>query len=362
MHQVRHQFNKYFALFLIAVLGIIIYFSLKEYLGMFFSTVIIFTLFRPMQKWLVRDKKIHRSIASTLTLLTSLFALVIPLVTTVLVIGNGVGSLVQQQQKTIQGFVVELPQLLDQNKGILDFKLFNDFTIGKALENVNINYGSILNGVTTFAQNTVSGLTTGISNFFLQMVIMYFILYFLFRDWDKYSDAIYEYSPFNKQNTTRLIQEFDNMTVSNIVGSGAVAVSQGVAMWLGLTLFGYSGTPALFWGFITVLTGFIPLLGAPMVWIPAVIILFVQQDWFNAIGLLIWSLTIISWIDNFIRPYIASKVGNIHPLVSIIGIFIGIQAFGILGVILGPALLSFFLLTVRMFHEEFLDKNTTEDN
>jgi predicted PurR-regulated permease PerM len=353
MHQAEKQFNRYFALFIIVVLGFVMYIALKDYLGMFFGTIIIFTLFRPLQKYLVQKKNWNRSLASFSTMFASVFALVIPVVLTVVIIGNAVANLVGGYSETIKGFIVNVPNLLESDQGILKQKLFNSFTLHDAISNININYGAIISGVTAFIQRLLTDFTSGLSNFLLQAIVMYFILFFLFRDWDMFAKYFYRYSPFNTKNTARLIKEFDNMTLSNVLGSGAVAISQGVAVWAGLSLFGLSEN-ALFWGFITVITGFIPIIGAPLVWVPAVVILAVQNQWFNAIGLLVWSVTVVSWIDNFVRPYITAKVGNIHPLISIIGIFIGIPMFGFLGIILGPALLSFFLMTVEMFYEEFL--------
>jgi predicted PurR-regulated permease PerM len=63
---------------------------------------------------------------------------------------------------------------------------------------------------------------------------------------------------------------------------------------------------------------------------------------------------VISNIDNFLRPYIQEKVGAIHPFVSLLGIFIGIYLFGLVGIVVGPLVLSSFLLMLRMFYEDYI--------
>jgi predicted PurR-regulated permease PerM len=259
MHQAEKQFNKLLALAIIVGLGIVIFIALKDFLGMLFAVIIIFTLFRPLQKYLVHKRNINRGIASAITLFTSFFSLVIPVILTVTVVGSAIGNLLSTNANTIKGFIVNVPTLLQQNNGILQQKLFNTFTISDAVSNLNINYGAIFTSITGFAQRLVAEFSSGLSNFVLQAIVLYFILFFLFRDWEHFSKYTYRYSPFNHKNTTRLIKEFENMTFSNVIGSGAVAISQGVAVWLGLVLFGLSDS-ALFWGFITVITGFLPLI------------------------------------------------------------------------------------------------------
>lgn len=360
MFTTEKQFNRYLALFIIVVLGAIMYFALSNFLGMLFGAVIIFTLFRPIQKALVIKFKWNRGLAAITTIFISIFALVIPTVLTILVIGNAIATLLRNNFETIQNWFSTIPSLVQQENSLLTREFFPGFTLANAITNINIDYTSLLRTLSTFLQNLITGITTGASSFFLQAIVMYFILYFVFKDWEKFAVAFYRFSPFNTKNTQRLIKEFDNMTFSNIVGSGAVALAQGVAIWLGFVIFGVPD--ALFWGFITVVTSFLPLVGAPLIWIPTVIILILQGNWFGAIGLFIWSATIVSWIDNFVRPYITSKVGNIHPLISIVGIFIGIPMFGILGIILGPALLSFFIITTNMYYEEFLSGDNQEND
>jgi len=98
----------------------------------------------------------------------------------------------------------------------------------------------------------------------------------------------------------------------------------------------------------------LPLIGPPLIWIPAVIIKFLEGDYFSAGGILFFGI-IISTSDNFIRPYLQRKIGRVHPLVSLIGFFIGIPLFGLFGIIIGPLLISYVILTIKMFKEEYVD-------
>jgi predicted PurR-regulated permease PerM len=78
-----------------------------------------------------------------------------------------------------------------------------------------------------------------------------------------------------------------------------------------------------------------------------------QQNYVAGIAILAAGL-FISVIDNFLRPIIQERVGELHPLISLLGIIIGVPLFGLLGIVIGPLLLSYFLLTVEMFSKEYL--------
>jgi predicted PurR-regulated permease PerM len=96
---------------------------------------------------------------------------------------------------------------------------------------------------------------------------------------------------------------------------------------------------------------FLPVVGIPIIWIPVAVLQFVEGNVMGGIAIAIWG-TFLSTIDNFLRPMIQRRVGSIHPFVSILGAVIGVSAFGLVGVVVGPLLLSYFILMVRMFNEE----------
>ena len=81
----------------------------------------------------------------------------------------------------------------------------------------------------------------------------------------------------------------------------------------------------------------------------------VTGDWFNAIGLAAYGSIIVSQLDNLIRFILQKRMADIHPLITIFGVVIGLSLFGFMGVIFGPLLLSLFFLFVEMFKREYLD-------
>ena len=105
----------------------------------------------------------------------------------------------------------------------------------------------------------------------------------------------------------------------------------------------------LFWGVIGAFISFLPVVGAPTLSIPAAIILFVQGHPLKGVLLLVYGLLFIGNVDSFLRMMINKRIANTHPLITIIGVLIGIPLFGITGLVFGPLLLSYFLLLLEIY-------------
>lgn len=90
--------------------------------------------------------------------------------------------------------------------------------------------------------------------------------------------------------------------------------------------------------------------------VPLSIMLFVQGDIYRGVAMTIWGFVFIGLVDNLLRFVINKKIGNIHPLVTIFGVIVGIQLFGFIGLIFGPLLISMFILLLKIYSNEFLQK------
>lgn len=127
-------------------------------------------------------------------------------------------------------------------------------------------------------------------------------------------------------------------TVRRVV-NGVIGTAAAQAL---IALFGFAvaGVPgALLLAALTFMLSLIPM-GPPLVWGPAVVWLFFQNEYGMAIFLLIWGLLVISSVDNFLKPYLISRGGNLPLVVVLMGVFGGLFAFGFMGLFLGPTLLA----------------------
>jgi predicted PurR-regulated permease PerM len=141
------------------------------------------------------------------------------------------------------------------------------------------------------------------------------------------------------------------MVNSNVLGAPVLAVVQGAAA--GLLYWGFGMDEPWFWGIITGFFSFIPLIGTSLIWIPAGIYMLINGETWQGAGIIICGSVIITNIDNVFRFWLQKKFADIHPMVTVLGVIIGINWFGLPGVVFGPLLISYFLLMLKMYKEEF---------
>ncbi len=242
----------------------------------------------------------------------------------------------------LQGVVAQLGSLSNAINSIRSFE---------GLLNLNLQVDTIVAQAVPILEKSLSSILANTIHLITNLVIFYFLLYYLLIESDGFMDKVKRILPFNHVNKNRVIQRFKDVTKATILGSLLIAIIQGTMLWFGFHMLGIPG--ALFWGMVTAIISFVPVIGSPIIWVPASIILFVGGNIWQGFALLVW--IIISSVDNVIRPITNKKFGQIHPLTSVIGVFIGISQFGILGIFIGPLILAYFILLWNIYKEEYLD-------
>jgi predicted PurR-regulated permease PerM len=127
------------------------------------------------------------------------------------------------------------------------------------------------------------------------------------------------------------------------------ALAQGVAAGIGYWIFGVQA-PALM-GALTVIIALVPF-GAPMVWGSLAAWALIRGELFDGIGLILWGLILVSWVDNIVRPLVISNATRMPFLLVVFGVLGGVLAFGLVGLFIGPVLLAVSLAIWREWHDE----------
>jgi predicted PurR-regulated permease PerM len=230
-----------------------------------------------------------------------------------------------------------------------DFARINELIV---MFNLEEKVGDIISAASSFLSSMVIGVIQNIGKHTIGLTIMFFLLYYLFITEDaKLRKIVFDITPFSSRNTELLLREMKNITHSTVIATILIAVVQGALLALTFYFVGIQG--ALFWGFVTAILSIIPVVGSPLVWVPAIVFKIMEADYYAAVIILIAGL-VISNIDNVLRALIQKKVGEIHPLESLLGIFIGIYLFGMVGLVVGPMLLASFILILKILNEEYL--------
>ncbi|MEO6844943.1 MAG: AI-2E family transporter [Ginsengibacter sp.] len=194
-------------------------------------------------------------------------------------------------------------------------------------------------------------LLTGTANFITNLLLMFFVLYYMLihgRTMEKYLN---DFIPLKNVNRDMLSSETELMIRANAIGIPLLAVIQGLVGALGYYIFGINEVAV--WAFLTGVASLIPIIGTGLVWIPLIIYLLASGNTWQGIGLGIYSVAIIGNIDYVARITLLRKIGDVHPLITIFGVIVGISIFGFLGLIFGPLLISYFIVLIKIYRNEF---------
>lgn len=193
------------------------------------------------------------------------------------------------------------------------------------------------------------------ANMLTNAVLAFFLLYFMLVEGRRMEMNVLKYMPLKAENMDNVWEATRTMVVSNAIGIPILAASQAVVAIIGYYIFGIESYAL--WGIFTGIASLVPVIGCMLIWGPLCIYLFAIGDSGNAIGLALYSFIITGGIDNVLRFTILKRLGDVHPVVTTLGIIVGLPLFGFMGLIFGPLLISYLLLLLKIYRAEFGGSN-----
>ena len=315
-------------LLIIVSLGCLIAYSLQGIFGSILSTLVLYTILRPGYIYLVEVRCWNKNFSAILLLFISIIVLILPF--------YALSSMVLEKVADLQNNPAYLKTMLERVKHLVP--------VNGDMQNL-VEDG--LKKVGAWATELFPSIISGAFNIILGLLLMYFLLFFMLVQMEAFEQALIKYAPFREQNVQRFAEEMRNTTYANVLGQGFIALVQGSLVGLCFYILGY--TDPVFWGVVTTFISFVPILGPPVVFVPAALLQLANGNNFAGWAMLIFGFVVIINIDNVLRFMIAKRVGNIHPVITVLGVVIGIPLFGILGLVFGPLLLSWFILLVKIY-------------
>lgn len=333
------------ALLIIIILTAVIVYASLPYLNYFFGAFILYIIFRSLFQFLVTKVRLKKQLSAFIVIVVSIFLVLLPLYYLLSTIVGEIQQLLVNKESIIVSiqaggqFLAHYLTRIDIPLETLQTKI-QEKVMDIASESVNYTSKFVLGSIQSLSKQSIG------------LMLMYFLFYYLLIGEDSvFVRKIYAAIPFNEDNSATLLEEFRRVVRTTLTASGAIALVQGGILTITFLIFDIQG--AFLWGSIAAILSFLPVVGAPLVWIPAAIVQLLQGEYIAGIAIVSAGL-FISVIDNFLRPVIQKKVGEIHPFLSLLGIVIGVSLFGLIGIVIGPLLLSYFILTVEMFSKEYL--------
>ena len=325
------------AAFLIFVLGIALVYTLWPFSTGLVGAPVLYVMFVPVYRWLAG--RIKPGLAAGLVVLLGV----------ILVLGPGVsfvGIVAGEAQDMAKGVVRSplLARLRELRVGPYD--------VGAQIEAVG-------SSIVAWIGSSALGLIGTATRLGIQLTIAFFGLYYLLLAPKTAWKQVQPFIPFSRHNAEILRDRFRDVTISTLIGTGLTASVQGLLVGFAFWVTGISN--ALFWGVVTIVLAVLPVVGSGLVWGPGVLSLALEGLYGRAIGLALWGVVVVGNIDNVIRPMVFRRWAKIHPFMTIIGAFAGIQYFGLLGLLIGPLAISYFFELIRMYRAEYLQDEEAAD-
>jgi predicted PurR-regulated permease PerM len=312
----------------IIVLGCLILYALSSLFSSILGAIVLFTIFRPWYLYMTDQKAWNRPLAALIIIVLSLTVIVLPFISICFMVIGKIAE-INTSDLRLQEWIDKVDQFTGDK---FNQPHFAEDTLQK---------------LGTYATDLFPSLIGSAANIILVLIVMYFLLYFMFVQIKDFEAGLMRYAPFREQYAIKFAIALRNSTYSNVLGQGVIAIVQGALLANGFWLFGIPDP--IFWGVIGAFISFLPVVGAPTLCIPASLLLFANNETLKGILLLAYGLLFIGNIDNVLRMVINKRVANTHPLISVIGVFIGLPLFGITGLVFGPLLLSYFVLMVEIY-------------
>lgn len=320
-----------FVLLLIIIFAYLIFRELLPYLSGVLGAITIYVLLRKPMVFLV-NKKWHPDLAAAFLMFLSFIGILLPVTGIIFMLGDKVGEAVDNSEK-IAKVVKEKVNLIETEYG---------YDLSSRINTAEVS---------TWISENLENFAGSTFNIFISIGLMYFLLYFMLTNRKQLRESLYEYIPISHKNLKIIGTESQAMVRSNAIGIPLVAIAQGIIALIGFLIFDINDP--FFWFIIVTIGSMIPFIGTLIGILPVFILTMSYGNNFEAWGILIYGLVVVGSTDNIIRLFVLKKLDNVHPLITLIGVIVGVPLFGFIGLIFGPLLISLFLVVVRIYKKEF---------
>ncbi len=306
-------------------------------------------LFHPLYRWITRLLGGRASLGAAVTLLV------------LLVLGLGPVSaflgIVLQQALTMSDQAIPW---LSKHLGAASTFNVNEWLVQRfpalakympSQEQLVEQVGTAAKTAGAFLVSFASRMTATTAAFVLNLFVMLYAMFFFFRDGHKILERIFYYTPLSDEDETRMLSQLASITRATVKGTLVIGVIQGALAGIAFWVTGIEG--AALWGTIMTILSIIPGIGAALVWVPAVIILFVTGQYLTATLLAAWCAAVVGTVDNFLRPVLVGRDAKMPDLLILIGTLGGLFLFGPIGFIVGPIVCGLFLTVWDIYGATF---------
>lgn len=347
-------YRKGFVIVVVALLALALYWMLAPFLGAITWGIGLAFLLAPLHGWLTRKLKGRAGLSAGI--ITALVPVLLagPLVSIGMAFAKQVADLVTLLQQQDLRFDATLVAQLEEYRfiGALAEWLRQNLT-ATAEQLQGWLFGGIQALLQTLAATSGNLLLSAVDTI-MGFFVMLFLLFFLLRDGRQLLSRAVHLVPMEARHRDDLLELLGNTTRAVVYGTVLTAFIQGALIGVGFAIVGLPS--AVVFGVLAAFLALLPVTGVALIWVPATVFLASDAQWGWMIFMLIWG-SAVSVSDNLLRPILISNQAQVSIVAVFIGVIGGVSAFGVIGVIIGPVLLTFIAALLR-FADEKISQQT----
>jgi predicted PurR-regulated permease PerM len=292
------------------------------------------TLYVILRKWMLKliNKGLKRTWAALLLINAAIIGIFLPLSGAVFMLSSELGNLADKSEQVTKAFKEQIFQLEKYVQYDVSSTIDPEQASGWLTENLQ-------------------GFASGTFNMFISFGILLFLLYYMLKSPKQLKGSLLEYLPLSNKTLVILGKEIESVVRSNAIAIPLVALAQGIIALIGFIIFGVENP--LFWFVIVTIGSMIPFIGTFIGIFPVFVLSMASGNDFQAWGIVLYGILVVGMTDNLIRLFVLKKLDSIHPLITLIGVLIGIPLFGFVGLIFGPLIISLFLIIVKIYKQQY---------
>lgn len=340
-------YRRAFVVVTVAIIGYLLFRVLTPLAGALGWAAVLAFLLLPLREWLSRKMKGRKALAAGILTGLTPFCVMAPVALLAFAFAGQVGVLLNYMRGRS---LLSYPEVLQKLEG---YSVIGG-AVHWARENAPISAEQVQGWLTEGAQSVLKSAASmggsvalGVFGTVVSFVMMLFLLFFFLQDGRAILASLTGFIPVEPKRRAQLLKYLADVTRAVVFGSTATALVQGIFVGIGFAIVGLP-SPVVF-GVLATIAAFLPA-GAAAILVPAVIYLMSAGRWGAATFMAVW--TAAMWVvENVLRPVLTAQRAEVSSLAIFVGAIGGAAEFGVLGLVIGPVLLSFTVALLRFAEE-----------
>ena len=342
-----HRFQRAAVLVLVIAVSALFFWMIRSFLIPLLLAAVFASLAYPLYRALHSRFRQRAGLASVATLGVLLLSVIVPLLLLFGLIAQQAFEVSEQVTPWVK------KQIEAQQSGTLQIPEWIPFAEEIDTGVIVAKLGQLAETLGQVVLANLSAVSKGTAEFFLDLFIMLYAMYFLLVYASEARDRLLTLVPLSNENRNRLLDKGRAVARATIKGTVVIGIVQGILGGLAFFAAGLGG--AALWGTVMALSSVIPGVGTALVWVPAVGYVFASGDVGWGIGLTVWFAAVVGTVDNVLRPKLVGSDTQMPDILILISTLGGLAMFGAAGLLIGPIIAGVWITLFDVYEGAFSD-------